>query len=138
MSELHADPKISRTGRDPASDVDVVALRANLLELHRSLIEWLHRVYVRQHGPHTPSAFLQALVNDASLHWLEALTARLVALDESSPPGLLPEGFTRSLRSLLVAGEDGQEFQRQYGRALQEEPAVVLAHAAVLRALPAV
>jgi hypothetical protein len=108
-----------------------------LLRLHKALLDDERVSYERVHG-RIPSngAFLQLVLEDAWFAWLRPLSQLTVKLDE-----LMEEGgassrtniiaLLASARTLLTPTEEGEGFGKQYYDALQREPDVVLAHAAV-------
>ncbi|MBI5317772.1 MAG: hypothetical protein HZB34_17565 [Nitrospirae bacterium] len=108
-----------------------------LLRLHKALLDDERISYERVHG-RIPSngAFLQLVLGDAWFAWLRPLSQLTVKLDE-----LMEEGgassrtniiaLLTSARTLLTPTEEGEGFGKQYYDALQREPDVVLAHAAV-------
>jgi len=108
-----------------------------LLRLHKALLDDERVSYERVHG-RIPSngAFLQLVLGDAWFAWLRPLSQLTVKLDE-----LMEEGgassrtniiaLLTSARTLLTPTEEGEGFGKQYYDALQREPDVVLAHAAV-------
>ena len=108
-----------------------------LLRLHKALLDDERMSYERVHG-RIPSngAFLQLVLGDAWFAWLRPLSQLTVKLDE-----LMEEGGASSrtniialltlARTLLTPTEEGEGFGKQYYDALQREPDVVLAHAAV-------
>jgi hypothetical protein len=81
-------------------------------------------------------AFLKLVLGDAWFAWLRPLSQVMAKLDElgeedKSPDGLDTTTLITSIRTLLTPSEEGEGFGRQYHDALQREPDVVLAHAAV-------
>ena len=108
-----------------------------LLRLHKALLDDERVSYERVHG-RIPSngAFLQLVLGDAWFAWLRPLSQVMAKLDElgeedKSPDGLDTTTLITSIRTLLAPSEEGEGFGRQYHDALQREPDVVLAHAAV-------
>jgi hypothetical protein len=108
-----------------------------LLRLHKALLEGERVTYERVHG-RIPSngAFFQLVLGDAWFAWLRPLSQMMARLDE------LAEGeeaadraeitaLIASMRTLLTPSEGGDGFGRHYYDALQREPDVGLAHAAV-------
>lgn len=79
---------------------------------------------------------MQLVLGDAWFAWLRPLSQLMVKLDELVEEG---EASSRteiidlltSARTLLTPTEEGEGFSRQYHDALQREPGVVLAHAAI-------
>jgi hypothetical protein len=117
----------------------VVAVRHQLLELHKALADAERQTVERTSGRLTGGEYLQLLINDPSLSWLLALSGIIVRLDE-----LLEQDDTAQddmsasiaeVRRLLTPNAEGNEFQRRYAALMQDSPAVVLAHGATLRAL---
>jgi hypothetical protein len=108
-----------------------------LLRLHKALLDDERVSYERVHG-RIPSngAFLQLVLGDAWFAWLRPLSQVMAKLDElgeedKSPDGLDTTTLIASIRTLLTPSEEGTGFGRHYYEALQREPDVVLAHAAV-------
>lgn len=108
-----------------------------LLRLHKALLDDERVAYERVHGRIASNgAFLQLVLNDAWFAWLRPLSQFIATLDELSEaqdastreniPALLA-----SVQTLLTPTEEGEGFGRQYHDALQRNPDVVLAHAAV-------
>lgn len=108
-----------------------------LLRLHKALLDDERVSYERVHG-RIPSngAFLQLVLDDAWFAWLRPLSQVMAKLDELGEADELPDGpdtatLLASIRTLLTPSEEGTGFGRHYYEALQREPDVVLAHAAV-------
>ncbi len=118
-------------------DVSLDHLFSALLRLHKALLDDERVSYERVHG-RIPSngAFLQLALNDAWFAWLRPLSQLIAKLDElsesndSAPREAIP-ALLASAQTLLIPTEEGQGFGRQYHDALQRNPDVVLAHAAV-------
>lgn len=109
--------------------------RLGLLALHKVLLEYERIRYERTHGRvETTGAFLQLAIGDPQFAWLRPISELVVQIDEllvSDEPGAEVDADTvmYHARKLLRADEQGDDFQRQYHRALQDSPEVVLAHA---------
>jgi hypothetical protein len=109
--------------------------RLGLLALHKALLDYERIRYERTHGRiESTGTFLQLAINDPHFAWLRPVSAVVVQLDEllvSDEPGAEVDADTimGHARTLLRADENGGEFQRQYHRALQDSPDVVMAHA---------
>jgi hypothetical protein len=109
--------------------------RLGLLALHKALLDYERIRYERSHGRvESSGAFLQLALQDPQFAWLRPLSELIVQLDEllvSDEPGAEVDADTimRQARSLLRADENGDVFQRQYHRALQDSPDVVMVHA---------
>lgn len=118
-------------------------LSAALLVLHKALIEAERVVYEQNVEPiRSPNHFLQLLTWDSWFAWLHPLSQLIAAIDEtvdSKEPVTEAEmeALVNQARALLVASENGTGFSRHYYNALQADPAVVLAHANVVKLLEA-
>jgi hypothetical protein len=109
--------------------------RLGLLALHKALLDYERIRYERTHGRvETAGGFLQLAINDPHFAWLRPISELVVQIDEllvSDEPGAEVDAdtVTAHARALLRADEQGGDFQRQYHRALQDSPEVVMAHA---------
>jgi len=108
-----------------------------LLRLHKALLDDERVSYERVHG-RIPSngAFLQLVLDDAWFAWLRPLSQLTAKLDELSGEDETSArteiiALLTSARTLLTPTAEGEGFGNQYYDALQREPDVVLAHAAV-------
>lgn len=129
------------SGSDPEhSHVD--QLRLALLRLHKALLDDERVSYERVYGRIASNGeFLQLLLGHAWFAWLRPLSQLVVRLDElveseESFDGPEAATFMASVRALLAPSEEGTGFGKHYYEALQREPDVVLAHAAVRAMLP--
>ena len=109
--------------------------RLGLLALHKALLDLQRIRYERTHGRvETAGSFLQLAIGDPQFAWLRPISELVVQIDEllvSEEPGAEVDADTvmDQARKLLRADENGGDFQRQYHRALQDSPEVVMAHA---------
>jgi catechol 2,3-dioxygenase len=116
-------------------------LRARLLHLHKVLLDDARAAYELDRGRvASNSSMLQLVINDPWFAWLHALSELVVRIDqtiehESPATDADAQTLIESVERLLTASETGEGFARRYYEALQRQPAVVLAHAAVRRAL---
>lgn len=116
-------------------------LRARLLQLHKVLLDDARAAYEMDRGRvANNAALLQLVINDPWFAWLHALSELVVRIDQTVEPEAPAtdadaSALLDSVGRLLTASEDGDGFARRYFEALQRQPAVVLAHAAVRRAL---
>jgi hypothetical protein len=116
-------------------------LRPALLELHRMLLDAERRHYEGAHGRVAPAELLQLALRHEQFAWLHQISAVIVRVDElissAEAPSTSEVGVVSShLRLLLKPSPEGADFARQYDRAIQEDPAVLLAHRAVMQTLP--
>jgi catechol 2,3-dioxygenase len=116
-------------------------LRTRLLQLHKVLLDDARAAYEMDRGRVGSNAtLLQLVISDPWFAWLHSLSELVVRIDEcgeSDSPATDADAaaLTEQVDRLLTASEDGEGFQRRYYEALQRQPAVVLAHADVKRAL---
>lgn len=124
------------SGQDHAT-VHLDNLSRALLRLHKALLDGERVSYERVHGRiPTNGAFFQLVLGDAWFAWLRPLSQLMARLDELSEDKESSNHdeitvVIGSVRTLLTPSEDGDGFGRNYYDALQREPDVVLAHAAV-------
>lgn len=109
--------------------------------MHRAVLEAERVAYERAFGRvDGGGAFLQLLINDPWFAWLRPLSELIVQIDEwleieEQAAAGSGEALLAQLRDRLRPVEGGTEFQRRYHRLLQEEPSVVMAHAAARKLL---
>ena len=121
--------------------IKLVDLRARLLHLHKVLLDDARVAYELDRGRVTSVGhLLQLVINDPWFAWLHALSGLIVRIDEavereSGATMTVAVALIDQVEQLLTASEDGDGFARRYFEALQRQPAVVLAHADVRRAL---
>ncbi len=112
-------------------------LSRSLLRLHKALLDSERVSYERVHGRiETNGAFFQLVLGDAWFAWLRPLSQLMAKIDELSEEKDIGDRaeathIIDSVRTLLTPSEEGNGFGRNYYDALQREPDVVLAHAAV-------
>jgi hypothetical protein len=116
-------------------------LRGTLLNLHKVLLDDARAAYEMDRGRvPSSSSLLQLVINDPWFAWLHALSELIVRIDqavEHETPATAADGqaLVESVERLLTASETGDGFARRYFEALQRQPAVVVAHAQVRRAI---
>jgi hypothetical protein len=129
--------------RDTALKEQLSALRSRLLVLHKALIDSERVEYEKSFGTlASPQEFLKVLINDPWFAWLQPFTAMVVAIDEMlerEEPihSVEVEKIKRNARALLEVREETDDGRRSYFEALQREPDVILAHAAVMKEIKA-
>ena len=114
-------------------------LRHALLHLHKALVDSERVGYEKNIGViRSPNHFLDLLTRDPWFVWLHPLSQLIVSMDESldgkepvTPAGV--NALANQARRLLVATENGEGFAGNYFEALQRDPEVIFAHAAVMR-----
>lgn len=118
-------------------------LRGKLLQLHKVLLDDARVAYEMDRGRVASNAtLLQLVISDPWFAWLHALSELIVRIDETiEPDSPASDADAHTLidhvERLLTASETGEGFPRRYFDALQRQPAVVLAHADVRRAIKA-
>jgi catechol 2,3-dioxygenase len=116
-------------------------LRTHLLTLHKVLLDDAKVAYELDRGRvGSTTSLLQLVINDPWFAWLHSLSGLIVRIDESvgkDAPTTEADAaaILDQVEQLLMASETGDEFHKRYYEALQRQPAVVLAHAAVRRTL---
>jgi len=114
-------------------------VRVRLLHLHQTLLDMERKNFETTHGRVNSGELLQLVLNHAQFAWLRTISALVVQIDEmldadeqASAADML--SLISAARQLFAESGD-QEFQRKYQAALQQEPDVVLAHAALMKLL---
>ena len=121
-----------------AQNVQLSEFRDKLLDLHKTLIDSERERYEKAIGPITsPNHFLQLLTTDPWFAWLHPLSLLIVSIDEvleEKEPltDAVAEALRAQARDMLVAAENAPGFAGHYYVALQQDPQVVMAHAAVI------
>ena len=116
-------------------------LRTQLLNLHKVLLDDAKAAYEMDRGRvGTNATLLQLVISDPWFAWLQRLSGMIVRIDESiarDAPTTETDvaAMIDQVEGLLTASETGDDFQKRYFEALQRQPAVVMAHADVRRAL---
>lgn len=145
---LVAADEASRTGApahyapmEDAQRAGLRELRGRLLHLHKVLLDDARVAYELDRGRvGSNSNLLQLVINDPWFAWLHSLSELLVRIDttiEPDAPSTTADAhaLVDQVERLLTPSETGEGFARRYYDALQRQPAVVLAHADVRRAL---
>lgn len=114
-------------------------LREGLFSLHKALIASERVGYEEAFGAiGAPANFLRLLLNDPWFAWLRPLSGLMAAVDEAID-GKEPltsqraDELVAKARDLLKPAEEGEGFGRHYFIAMQRDPDVLLAHAAVVK-----
>jgi catechol 2,3-dioxygenase len=134
-------PVPSSAPTDPKAKLN--DLRIKLLRLHKVLIDDAKAAYELDRGRIASTGhLLQLVIDDPWFAWLHALSGLIVRIDEGDGKdgGTTPADLAAiadQVETLLRPSEDGEGFAQRYFEALQRQPAVVLAHADVRRALKA-
>ena len=118
-------------------------LRDALLRLHKALMETERIGYEKTFGKiSSPFTFLKLLTEDPWFAWFRPVSQLIAEMDEkldAKEPltkAVVDELFSRA-KTMLVPTEGGEGFSQHYDEALQRDPDVVFAHAAVAKLLRA-
>jgi hypothetical protein len=125
---------------DPEILTFIESVRIQLLRLHKVLLDDERKAYERLNGPMgTPGQVLSLVMSDPFFDWLHAISRLIVKIDEISESAEATEEAASALvtqaRDLVLARDADSQFSRNYKAALQRNPAAVLAHAEVLKAV---
>lgn len=132
-------------GREPAGIRQrLTELREAMLPLHKALLEFERVGYEATFGKiQSPYQFLKLVMDDPWFTWLTPMTQLITVMDEMLDAKKEPltvagvDAVAERVKTLLVATEGGEGFSRHYDEALQRDPDVVLAHAAVAKLIRA-
>src|ERR1017187_8414998 len=132
-------------GREPAGVRQrLTELREAMLPLHKALLEFDRIGYEATFGKiQSPYQFLKLVMDDPWFAWLAPMTQLITAMDEMLDAKKEPltvagvDAVAERIKTLLVATEGGEGFSRHYDEALQRNPDVILAHAAVAKLIRA-
>jgi hypothetical protein len=117
--------------------------RDALLRLHKALMESERISYEQTFGKiSSPFTFLKLLTEDPWFAWFRPVSQLIAAMDEKLDA---KEPLTASVvnelisqaKTMLVPTESGEGFSKHYDEALQRDPDVVFAHAAVAKLIRA-
>jgi hypothetical protein len=115
---------------------DLAKAHSGLLQIHKVLIEHERKRYEKTH-PRVggPGELFQLLVNDPFFAWLRTMSELIVSIDEwlsSEEPidAAAGEALLAQTHDLLTPSDAGDDFQREYARAIQEAPEVAMTHGA--------
>jgi quercetin 2,3-dioxygenase len=127
----------SSTASEPRERLRTVS-RA-LQAIHRALLEYQRRDYERSFGRIGSDFYvLKLAADDPQFAWLRSLSAEMMRIDVALTGAVDDEDLrligTR-LRHLLAPNADGPPFQSRYDMAMQANPEIIMAHAAVMRSL---
>jgi hypothetical protein len=114
-------------------------LRDTLLRLHKALMESERTSYEQTFGKiATPYQFLKLLTEDPWFAWFRPVSQLIAAMDETLDAkapltSVAVDALVSRARTMLVPTESGEGFSQHYDEALQRDPDVVFAHAAVAK-----
>lgn len=124
----------ARRPRPPSDPVrqQLVEVRRGLFRLHKALIDAERAALEAERGTLSNGAFLQALIGDPALAWLQPFTALLSEIDEAlaDREGISRDrarAYVRQVRAMVEPLEDAGE-EGRYQRVRDRDPGVLLAH----------
>ncbi len=126
---------------DPVLQQRLQAVRGDLLQLHKALLDAEQRAYEQLNGRVTSSGQLFKLVlNHPRFSWLRTFSDLVVRIDEmleGDEPFVLADvdGVIATVKSTVTPSETGNQFERRYHAALQQDPGVVMAHGMLMKTL---
>ena len=115
-------------------------LRNKLIHLHACLLDTERIAYEQVRGRVSSGELLQIVIDSEQFAPLHRISELIVQIDETlqadEPVSLeTVQDLVAYIRTLLTPSEVGNGFARKYYDALQREPAVVMAHAEVIKLL---
>lgn len=119
----------------------LAAIRAPLLDVHRRLLAAERADIERFQGRLSSAEFLQIATGGIRTQWLAPLSELIVELDEALEADREAEkapdadAIVARARALVAPPDEATPFGRRYLSLLQRDPAVVMAHSALLRVL---
>jgi hypothetical protein len=115
--------------------MDPDALRSGLLALHKALLAAERENLERVHGPVSNAEYLQVVQDPLRYGWLKPFTELILAFDDDEEERASIEELAERSRELLVPPKQKTPFGRRYLSLMQREPALVMAHAALVQLL---
>jgi hypothetical protein len=124
--------------RDTPARQKLVALRTNLLKLHKTLLDMERREYEKLHGQVNVGELFRLVVDDPQFAWLHSISEFVVRIDEmlageKEVTDVESREAMSLARKMYLPSETGDGFQKQYFDAIQKDPAVVMEHAELVR-----
>lgn len=112
-------------------------IRAALLRLHRTLLDWQRLGHERVHGRLSATELLQVLLHDPGFAWLRPLSESIVRIDQmlADESILDEEAILVQVRALASPDVEGTPYAQRYLLAIQGSPDAVLAHKDLLALL---
>jgi hypothetical protein len=115
--------------------MDPDALRSALLALHKALLAAERQNLERVHGPVSNAEYLQIVQDPLRYGWLKPFTELILAFDDDEEERASPEELAARSRELLAPPKQKTPFGRRYLSLMQREPALVMAHSALMTLL---
>jgi hypothetical protein len=127
-----------RAGDDPAAREKLIALRSALLRIHKSLLDMERHAYEREFGAVNTGELFRLVIDHAQFAWLHNISEFVVRLDETltGEASVVPDDAATAIalaRKMFVPTSSGDNFQKKYFAAIQNDPNVVMEHAELAR-----
>ncbi len=112
----------------------VQAVRLELLDLHKLLLDRERAIYERTHDTiSSPGEYLTLVLENEQFAWLRELSGLIAEMDEvigtrTKLGDAEAEAALASARDLLKLREHGTDYQNRYYAAIQDSPDIVIAH----------
>lgn len=115
-------------------------LRRELINLHKTLLDWERLSYERRQGRTPAGELLRVVMADPQFAWLRPVSDLIARIDEAiqtEAPDRRTDvaSLVGQARTLVAPDETGSSYAQRYHAALQQHPDAVLAHRAVTRIL---
>ena len=133
-----SNSSLQPSNHDSPAREKLIALRLALLRVHKTLLEMERRVYEREHGAVNAGELFRLVVDHVQFAWLHNISEFVVRIDEclAAKEPIAPEYTSVAFslaRKMFVPTESGDEFQKKYFAAIQNDPTVVMEHAELVR-----
>ena len=111
------------------------SLHRALLALHKAVLAAERANLERIHGELSNAAFLQLVSDPVRYGWLKPFSALILAFEEDEDERAPEDELLARTRELLLPPQEQTPFGRRYLSLMQREPALVLAHAGLVKLL---
>jgi hypothetical protein len=133
-----APPRIGRVTDDAIEDLR--AAQPVLLGLHKALLDAERAQVESVHGAMSGPEFLQLVSDPLRYGWLKPFSHLIIAIDDTLNPRedaevVAPGELLDQARELVLPPKEDTPFGRRYRSLLQKDPALVMAHSEVTKAL---
>jgi hypothetical protein len=122
------------------SIAELRAAQPLLLELHKALLDAERAQVESVHGVMSGAEFLQLVSDPVRYGWLKPFSRLIIAIDDTLNPRdddevAAPAELLDQARELVLPPKEDTPFGRRYRSLMQKDPALVMAHSDVTKAL---
>jgi hypothetical protein len=122
------------------SIAELRAAQPLLLELHKVLLDAERAQVESVHGVMSGAEFLQLVSDPVRYGWLKPFSRLIIAIDDTLNPRdddevAAPAELLDQARELVLPPKEDTPFGRRYRSLMQKDPALVMAHSDVTKAL---